>query len=126
MALIHPDEAWQRIAERVRPLHGEMVGRREAAGRVLARPLTATVDVPASDVSAMDGYALAGEVQPEEPRPVAGAVFAGDAPGFEIPPGAAARIMTGAPVPASADRVIPVELTDGGRERVTFRKGVPA
>ena len=125
MALIHPDEAWQRIAERVRPLAAERVGRREAAGRVLARPLAATVDVPASDVSAMDGYALAGEIQPEEARPVAGTVFAGDRPGFEIPPGAAARIMTGAPVPATADRVIPVELTDGGRERVTFHKGVP-
>ncbi|HEY4594937.1 MAG TPA: gephyrin-like molybdotransferase Glp [Thermoanaerobaculia bacterium] len=125
MALIHPEEAWQRIAERVRPLAEESVGRREAAGRVLARPLAATVDVPASDVSAMDGYALAGEVQPEEARPVAGTVFAGDRPGFEIPPGAVARIMTGAPVPAAADRVIPVELTDGGRERVTFHKGVP-
>lgn len=123
MALIHPDEAWRRIAERVHPLHGEMVGRREATGRVLARPLVATVDVPASDVSAMDGYAVAGEIQPEETRPVAGTVFAGDRPGFEIPPGAVARIMTGAPVPAGADRVIPVELTDGGRERVTFHKG---
>lgn len=125
MPLIHPDEAWRRIAERVRPLAGESVGRREAAGRVLARPLAATVDVPAADVSAMDGYALAGEVHPEEARPVAGSVFAGDAPGFDLPAGAAARIMTGAPVPAGADRVIPVELTDGGRERVTFRKGVP-
>jgi molybdopterin molybdotransferase len=125
MALIHPDEAWRRITERVRPLAEERVGRREAAGRVLAHPLAATVDVPASDVSAMDGYALAGEVQPQEARPVAGTVFAGDRPGFEIPPGAVARIMTGAPVPAAADRVIPVELTDGGRERVTFHKGVP-
>ena len=125
MALIHPDEAWRRIAERVRPLAEASVGRREAAGRVLARPLAATVDVPASDVSAMDGYAVTGELQPEEARPVAGTVFAGDRPGFEIPPGAVARIMTGAPVPAAADRVIPVELTDGGRERVTFHKGVP-
>ncbi len=125
MALIHPDEAWRRIAERVRPLHGEMVGRRESAGRVLARPLAATVDVPASDVSAMDGYALAGEVQPGETREIAGTVYAGDRPGFDLPAGAAARIMTGAPVPAAADRVIPIELTDGGRERVTFQKGVP-
>jgi molybdopterin molybdotransferase len=125
MALIHPDEAWRRIAERVRPLAEESRGRREAAGRVLARPLAATVDVPASDVSAMDGYAVAGEVQPGETREVSGAVFAGDRPGFELPPGTAARIMTGAPVPAAADRVIPVEQTDGGRERVTFQKGVP-
>ncbi len=125
MALIHPDEAWRRIAERVRPLAETSVGRREAAGRVLAEGLTATVDVPASDVSAMDGYALAGEVQPGEDREVAGTVYAGARPGFDLPAGAAARIMTGAPVPAAADRVIPVEQTDGGRERVTFQKGVP-
>lgn len=126
MALIHPDEAWRRIAERLRPLSRESVGRREAAGRVLARALVATVDVPAADVSAMDGYAMVGEVQPEEARPVAGTVFAGDPPGFDLPTGAAVRIMTGAPVPAAADRVIPVEQTDGGRERVVFHKDVPA
>jgi molybdopterin molybdotransferase len=125
MTLIHPDEAWRRIAERVSPLPEETLGRREAAGRVLASGLTATVDVPAADVSAMDGYALAGEVSPREARPVAGTVAAGDPPGFVLPAGAAARIMTGAPVPAGADRVIPVEQTDGGRERVIFQKGVP-
>ncbi|HEY3585509.1 MAG TPA: hypothetical protein VGK85_00065, partial [Myxococcaceae bacterium] len=62
MALISPDEAWRRIAARAAPLAAGTVGRREAAGRVLARALAATVDVPAADVSAMDGYALAGEV----------------------------------------------------------------
>jgi molybdopterin molybdotransferase len=125
MALISPDEAWRRIAGRVSPLAEESVSRRTAAGRVLAGDLAATVDVPAGDVSAMDGYALAGEVRPEEARPVAGTVAAGDPPGFQLPAGTAARIMTGAPVPAAADRVIPVEQTDGGRERVTFRQGVP-
>ncbi len=121
MALISPDEAWQRIAARVSPLAAETVGRRAAGGRVLASDLAATVDVPAADVSAMDGYALAGEVGPGESRPVAGTVAAGDPPGFPLPAGAAARIMTGAVVPAGADRVVPVEQTDGGRERVTFR-----
>jgi molybdopterin molybdotransferase len=125
MALIPPDEAWRRIAARVSPLAADVVGRRAAGGRVLARALAATVDVPAADVSAMDGYALAGEVGPEEARPVAGTIAAGDPPGFALPAGAAARIMTGAVVPAGADRVIPVEQTDGGRERVTFRQGVP-
>jgi molybdopterin molybdotransferase len=126
MAMISPDEAWRRIAARVSPLPPEVVGRRAAAGRVLASPLAATVDVPAGDVSAMDGYALAGEVQPGEARPVAGTIAAGDPPGFQLPIGATARIMTGAPVPAAADRVVPVEQTDGGRERVTLQQGVPA
>ena len=79
------------------------------------------MDVPAADVSAMDGYAVAGAVRPGDPLPVSGTVAAGDPPGFALLPGTAARIMTGAPVPAGADRVIPVEKTDGGRERVIFR-----
>ena len=57
---------------------------------------------------------------------VAGTVAAGDAPGAALAPGTALRIMTGAPFPAGADRVVPVELTDGGAERVTFARGVDA
>jgi molybdopterin molybdotransferase len=123
MAPLPPDEAWRRIAARLRPLAAESVERRPAAGRVLAHGLAATVDVPAADVSAMDGYAAAGEVRPGEWRPVAATVAAGDPPGFELVPPAVARIMTGAPVPRGADRVIPVELTDGGREEVVFQAG---
>jgi molybdopterin molybdotransferase len=116
----------------VAPLPGEIVGRRAAAGRVLAADLTATVDVPAGDVSAMDGYAIAGisgdagAAHPGGVLPVSGTIAAGDPPGFELAPGTAARIMTGAPVPRGADRVIPVERTDGGRERVTFAAGAKA
>ncbi|HSN89408.1 MAG TPA: molybdopterin molybdenumtransferase MoeA, partial [Thermoanaerobaculia bacterium] len=119
--MFHPDEAWARIAGRCSPLPAERIARRAAQGRVLAHPLAATVDVPAADVSAMDGYALAGPVRAGERRPVAATVAAGDAPGLELAPHAAARIMTGAPVPRGADRVIPVEATDGGREEVLFR-----
>jgi len=123
MPILHPDEAWRRIAERVRPLPEEATERRAAAGRVLARDLAATVDVPGGDVSAMDGYAVAGEIRAGESRPVAGTVAAGDAPGFELHPPAVARIMTGAPVPRGADRVIPIEATDGGREEALFDSG---
>lgn len=109
MPIISPDEAWERIAARLSPLAGERAPRREAAGRVLAEALAATVDVPAADVSAMDGYALAGEVTPGERRPVIATIAAGDPPGLALPAGKAARIMTGAPMPLGADRVVPVE-----------------
>ena len=109
--MISADEAWQRIACRTAPLGLERVARRAAAGRVLAAPLAATLDVPGADVSAMDGYAVAGEVVAGERRPVAATVAAGDPPGLALPPGHAIRIMTGAPVPLGADRVIPVEAT---------------
>ncbi len=107
--MIDPEEAWRRIEPHARTLPGEALARRSALGRVLARALPATVDTPAADVSAMDGFALAGEPPAGRTVPVAGMVAAGDPPGAVLPPGAALRIMTGAPVPAGADRVIPVE-----------------
>jgi molybdopterin molybdotransferase len=115
------EEAWEEIADRLAPLAEEEIERRAALGRVLTRSLAATGDQPGEDVSAMDGYALAGAAKPGESRPVAATVVAGDPPGCRLASGAAARIMTGAPVPLGADRVIPVEATDGGRDRVTFQ-----
>src|SRR3954471_13814898 len=120
MAPLQPGEAWRRIEERLGPLPEETLDRREAGGRVLTRNLAAQVDVPAGDVSAMDGYALPGEVTPGETRAVSGAVAAGDPPGYELAPPAVVRIMTGAPLPANADRVVPIEETDAGRETVIF------
>jgi molybdopterin molybdotransferase len=111
MPMISADEAWRRIADLAAPLAAVRLARRLAAGRVLAEALAATVDVPGTDVSAMDGYAIAGEVTPGERRTVAATVAAGAAPGLALPPGQAVRIMTGAPVPAGADRVVPVEAT---------------
>jgi molybdopterin molybdotransferase len=118
--MISPEEAWSRIEPSLAPLPPETVPRERAAGRVLTEPLVATVDVPACDVSAMDGYALAGGVLPGDERPVAGLAAAGDPPGLELLPGQAARIMTGAPVPRGADTVVPIECTDRGEERVVF------
>jgi molybdopterin molybdotransferase len=109
---VSPDEAWRRIAAHTAPLPEERVERRQAAGRVLTRPLLATVDAPAVDVSAMDGYAFGGELAPGASRPVVATVTAGDPPGLELPAGAAARIMTGAPLPRGADRVLPVEAAE--------------
>lgn len=119
--MIPPAQAWSRLAPYTAPLPAETVERRAAGGRVLATALTATGDVPATDVSAMDGYALGGPEPAGGRRPVAGIIAAGDPPGFALPAGAAVRIMTGAPVPAGADRVIPVEDTDGGEREVVLR-----
>ncbi len=103
-----------------------MVTRRQAAGRTLGEALAARVDVPMGDVSAMDGYALGAAAEEGERRPVAGAIHAGDPPGFLLPAGSAVRIMTGAPLPQGADRVIPIEQTDGGQEIVELRAAVIA
>ena len=110
--MLSPEDAWAAIAAEAETLPVERVSRADAVGRVLAGRLTATVDVPAHDVSAMDGFALGGDVEPGTVLPVDGIVAAGDPPGAELRPGAALRIMTGAPSPAGADRVIPIEQTE--------------
>ncbi len=69
----------------------------------------------------MDGYAVGPSPTPGA-LPVAATIAAGDLPGYELDPGTAVRIMTGASIPRGADRIIPVELTDGGTERVVFHE----
>ncbi|WP_019634905.1 gephyrin-like molybdotransferase Glp [Actinomadura atramentaria] len=103
----------------------------EAAGTVLAEPVTAPVPLPPFDNSAMDGYAVvaadiagATDASPVE-LPVVGDIAAGDAGVEAITGGLAARIMTGAPLPAGADAVIPVEWTDGGVRAVRVFRAAP-
>lgn len=120
--MLQPDEAWQRLLPHLEPHPPERLARRESRGRVLTETVPATTDVPATDVSAMDGYALAGVVEAGTRLPVAGTVAAGDPPGRRLAAGAAMRIMTGGPVPAGADRVVPVEGTDGGEDEVVIHR----
>ncbi len=115
--LLSPERAWRQLVEHLEPLAVDRVRRRDAWRRVLAEDLLATVDVPAENVSAMDGYAV-GPTSRISVLPVSATVAAGDPPGQRLAPGSAARIMTGAPVPDEVDRVIPIEQTDGGLETV--------
>jgi molybdopterin molybdotransferase len=121
--MLRPEAAWELLAPRLTALPPEAVSRREALGRVLAAAVAARGDVPAEDVSALDGFALAGPLA--APLAIAATVAAGDPPGLALPPAGAVRIMTGAPLPVGADRVVPVELTATDGERVTVRQDVP-
>jgi len=124
--MIGPEEAWRRVEEEISALPAVHRPRRALLGRVLAAPLAATVDVPPADVSAMDGFALRGEVAAGTSLPVADMVAAGDPPGRRLGSGQACRIMTGAPLPEGADRILPVEGTDDGEREVLCRETVPA
>jgi len=97
----------------------EDVSLADALGRTAVRALTSREAIPPFDNSAMDGYALAAAKGASVPArlPVLGVVMAGDAPRCAVETGGAWRIMTGAPIPAGCDAVIPVEKTrelDGG------------
>jgi molybdopterin molybdotransferase len=93
----------------------------QALGRVLAEPVHSRVDVPPWDNSAMDGYAVnLKDLTEKDSLQVAQRIPAGSA-GSALEPGCAARIFTGAPVPAAADAVVMQEVceVDGERLRIT-------
>lgn len=111
-------EAERRILEACAPLPCEMVPLLEGVGRALAEDVSADAPLPPWDNAAVDGYAVRGTEVAGASRTtpvslqVRGAVRAGGAPGPELHSGEAARIMTGARVPAGADSVVRVEDTD--------------
>ncbi|KQS59033.1 molybdopterin molybdenumtransferase [Geodermatophilus sp. Leaf369] len=120
------EEHQQVVADLLRSTGTEEVPLARAAGRVLAEDVTAAVPLPVFTNSAMDGYAArwddVGSATEQTPvrLPVTADLPAGrvDVPVLE--PGAVHRIMTGAPMPAGADVVVPVERTDGATDTVTI------
>lgn len=104
----------------------------DALGLVMAEDVAAEWPLPSFDNSSMDGYAVrvADIATASEGDPVVltvtGDIAAGHVPASGVEPGTAIRIMTGAPLPAGADAVVPVEWTDGGTNVVTIRKGADA
>ena len=116
------------VLVRISALEPIELGLLEAHGCVLAEDVVADADVPAFVNSAMDGYAVASAgLDPDQPLPLAGEVAAGRPFEEMLPPGAAVRIMTGAPLPEGADAVVPVEQADESdgevRLHVTPRAG---
>ena len=102
------DEALSELLARALPLPGvDSVSTFDADGRVLAQDLVSSLNVPAHDNSAMDGYALrsAEWVDGGTALGVSQRIPAGSS-GAALAPGTAARIFTGAPVPDGADAVV--------------------
>jgi molybdopterin molybdotransferase len=85
----------------------------DALGSVLAEDVVAAIAVPGDDNSAMDGYALRAS-DASGPLPVSQRIAAGSSGGMPLAPGTAARIFTGALVPAGADAVV---MQENCRER---------
>ena len=79
----------------------------DGLGRVLAAEVRSTIDVPGADNTSMDGYALraADVTLPGTVLPVSQRIAAGSV-GEVLAHGSAARIFTGAPIPAGADCVV--------------------
>ncbi|HNL42331.1 MAG TPA: molybdopterin molybdotransferase MoeA, partial [Ottowia sp.] len=123
------DDALARLLAAAAPLgRTERVDTFDADGRVLAQDLVSALQVPPQDNSSMDGYAVrsADVTAAGVELPVSQRIAAGHA-GAPLAPGSAARIFTGAPMPAGADAVVMQEdaesLDDGARVRLN---AVPA
>ncbi|HWZ48531.1 MAG TPA: gephyrin-like molybdotransferase Glp [Herbaspirillum sp.] len=92
----------------------EQVAIRSALDRILATDIDSTINVPAHDNSAMDGYAFHGdELSVDAPLTlrVIGNIQAGDRFTGSIGRGECVRIMTGAVMPPDCDTVVPQEFT---------------
>jgi len=120
-----------RVLAVIRPVEPARLGLDAAEGAVLAADAAAATSLPSFDNSSMDGYAVhasdiaAATDQAPVTLPVADQVPAGDTRAVTVAPGTCVRIMTGALLPAGADAVVPVELTDGGTGRARFSQPVP-
>jgi molybdopterin molybdotransferase len=99
----------------------------DAQGLLAAEQVLAGAPLPGFDNSAMDGYAVhaadVADASQDRPvvLPVVGDVAAGARTVHSVGSGRCVRIMTGAPMPAGADAVVPVEDTDAGVARVSIR-----
>jgi molybdopterin molybdotransferase len=120
-SLLSYEQALESLLGYAPPIEGiEWVDLRAALGRVLAEPVRSRVDLPAWDYSAMDGYAVRSAEVPVAgvTLPVSQRIPAGRVPD-PLSPGTAARIFTGAPIPAGADSVLMQEACSSHGDRVT-------
>lgn len=103
--MISVAEAKSLIQENVSPMPVHHVPLGMAAGHTLAADSYAQHDIPAFEQSSMDGYALRFEDR-NLPLIITGEMQAGVSTQFQLLPGQAARIFTGAPLPSGADTVV--------------------
>lgn len=123
-ALTPVASALQQVLDGIEPLADvEELPLERAGGRVLAEDCRAAIDVPPFANSAMDGYAVDFGLLRQGQRSfrVGSRVAAGDAPGT-LSAGEAARIFTGAPMPAGADTVVIQENCSRDGDTITVRQ----
>src|SRR3954447_12556144 len=112
------DDYRERVLARVRPMETFEHSLMDALGLPVAEDIHADLSLPVFDNSGMDGYAVAfrdvADATDERPAhlPVVGEIAAGQTTIFELTPGTAVRIMTGAPVPSGCGAVVPFEWTE--------------
>lgn len=119
--MLTPREALDIILAHVQRLPTETVMLMQAVGRVLAEPVIAPEDHPPFPAATMDGYAVIHD-DTSPWREVIGEQYAGHVTDVVVTPGTAVRITTGAPLPAGADAVVPVEDVEVVDDHIVIRR----
>lgn len=121
-------EASELIHSNIKPLGAEEIPLESAIHRMAAQDVAALVNHPSSDVALKDGFAIKASdaAKASAHRPVSltviGSAFAGTAFEGEIRPGSAVKVCSGAPIPAGAEAVVPVEFCEKkSKEKVYIR-----
>lgn len=123
-------QAWEWLDQNTRRCDSKAVPLSDLFGRVLAAPIVSTRNVPEFDRSAMDGFAVRGSetAGASDYNPLSLTIVGVSLPGRafegEVHVGEAVRIMTGAPVPAGADAVLPAEFAQEIDGRLEFTSAV--
>jgi len=121
------DQALARIKEQVIPLTSyEQVAIRDGLGRILAKDVLSTINVPAFTNSAMDGYAIRHkDIQSDCSTSLAviGTAYAGKTYMGSISKGECIRIMTGAPIPNDVDTVVIQEHVTRKSDNIILESG---
>ncbi|MGB0750054.1 MAG: gephyrin-like molybdotransferase Glp [Magnetospiraceae bacterium] len=125
--MIPVEEALAHVRQGVAPIGRELVSLSEALGRVLAAPAVSRITQPFADVSAMDGHAVRGAdvASPGASLTVIGESAAGRGLAETLQPGQAARIFTGAPLPAGADTIVIQEIVESDGATIWVAESVP-
>jgi molybdopterin molybdotransferase len=126
--LISVEDARERLLDKIAPLAPIDLPLQEAYGCVAAQDVVSTIALPEFSSSAMDGFACrsadvagASAERPVELR-VVGRSRIGQRPDGTVGGHEAMRIDTGAPIPAGADCVVPIEYAEGRDHKVWIRR----
>jgi len=126
--LVSVEDLLDRILGTIAPLHHYQQPLMECVGLPVCEDVVASIPLPSFDNSGMDGYAVchadvaAASADAPVHLPVVGEIGAGQARLLAMSPGTAVKIMTGAPVPAGCDAVVPYEWTDRGVAQVVINR----
>ncbi len=137
LEVVSAEEAHARFTRRIElaPLPAETVDLAASLGRVLARDVTAPIDVPPFDRANVDGFAVrstdttgASDTAPRRFTLNGEVIVCGHAPAIEVSAGSATTIATGGVVPRGADAVVMIEHTelvdDAGAPAIDLRRAV--